>query len=83
MNAFAPPSDARHIGSASASRRVAHTVLAYARGRVDAYLQAREARKAYRQVMAMSDHQLRDIGLSRSDVKARVFGPASRPKSIL
>ena len=83
MSAYAPPSQARRYGSASASTRVAHTVLAFARGRIDALLQAREARKAYRQVMAMSEHQLRDIGLSRAEVKARVFGPPSRPTSIL
>ena len=52
--------------------------LEFARGRVDAYRKARAIRRAHRQVLAMSDYQLKDIGVSRCEINARVFGPPSR-----
>ena len=59
--------------------RIRDAVLGVARRRIDAYLDAREARRAYRFVRAMSDRQLNDIGVSRAAVNAHAFLPAARP----
>ncbi|MDX1656280.1 MAG: DUF1127 domain-containing protein [Candidatus Competibacteraceae bacterium] len=40
--------------------------------------QRRERRRAYRQLAMMDDWQLKDIGLSRGDVRAAVEGSFDR-----
>lgn len=62
------------------------------RGLVGAYRDARRMQETYRELSALSDRELRDMGISRSDIPAIVAGtftrepvvetPAAAPEAI-
>jgi len=69
---------ARHTPSNSAAAfRFARAATGAFRALIGKIVRAYENDKAFRQLSAMSDHQLRDIGVSRAEIRARVYGERS------
>ncbi|WP_454917630.1 DUF1127 domain-containing protein [Xanthobacter sediminis] len=64
------------VGDAVASLLVA-TVVAAGRAKrwVDAAARALERRRVMADLAALDDHMLRDIGITRADVRDAVYGP--------
>ena len=66
---------------ATIMRAAAARVRAAAKG-LDAWLEKRRlAAPAFREFATMSERQLRDIGLSRADVRRMAWGPSDRDPS--
>ena len=77
----------RHMGQSSGpsipvwqglDRRLLGELSRRIKGLIRVIGQRRERRRAYRQLAIMDDWQLKDIGLSRSDIRAAVEGSFDR-----
>lgn len=62
---------------AGRAARIAQAIAASIRDAASAAAEAHERRAACHRLNEMSDHQLKDIGISRSDIHARVYGRGS------
>jgi uncharacterized protein YjiS (DUF1127 family) len=51
-------------------------VAAYLRAQAEARAARRRARESVRQLMELSNRELKDIGISRSEILSVVYGPA-------
>ena len=77
--AIAPPGP----GSAAASlpgivARLGVHLAAYFRARARASAEQRRARETVRRLTALSNHELKDLGLSRSEILSVAYGPDTR-----
>ena len=71
------------LGSAAASlggilARLGARLAAYYRAHVRASAEQRRARETVRRLTALSNHELKDLGLSRSEVLSVAYGPDTR-----
>lgn len=64
----------RAPGIPATAVRIARMITSPIRAWAGKVGRAYERDRAYRQLSAMSDHQLNDIGVSRAEIRAKVYG---------
>lgn len=68
--------------TARLARAFGHFVVSSFRSLSASFAEARQMQRVYSELTAFSDKELRDIGLSRSDIPAAVAGTLRRPVEL-
>jgi uncharacterized protein YjiS (DUF1127 family) len=78
--AAAPAPLAEIVGGA---RVLVRKIAAYLRAGAEARAERRRARESVRHLMALSNRELKDIGISRSEILSVVYGPGDGRRRTL